>query len=163
MEGPILCHFLYFYWKYPSIKTAITPMSFEQIEKFQCLKSSTTQGLSHGIFRTHMAQVTCPETCLKVCQLLMWSYWNWMRICLGRPLLSGLSSPQSCLSSNKKPSKSQPPPPVPCHFYKQCIANRSLISIKIFCNTKLFLSLQKRNILFWVLFYSHDFMAKPKA
>ena len=44
-------------------------MSFEQIEKFQCLKSSTTQGLSHGTFRTHVARVTCPETCLKVCQL----------------------------------------------------------------------------------------------
>ena len=45
-------------------------MSFEQIEKFQCLKSSTTQGLSHGIFRTHMARVTCPETCLKGWQTL---------------------------------------------------------------------------------------------
>ena len=32
-------------------------MSFKQIEKFQCLKSSTTQGLSHGIFRTHVARV----------------------------------------------------------------------------------------------------------
>ena len=44
-------------------------MSFEQIEKFLCLKPSTTQGLSRGIFRTHVARVTCPETCLKVCQL----------------------------------------------------------------------------------------------
>ena len=32
-------------------------MSFEQIEKFQCLESSTTQGLSHGIFRTHVSRV----------------------------------------------------------------------------------------------------------
>ena len=63
-------NFLYFYWLYPSTKTAITPMSFEQIEKFQCLKSSTTQGLSHDNIRTHVARVTCPETCLKVCQLL---------------------------------------------------------------------------------------------
>ena len=60
--------FLHFYWLYPSTKRAITPMSFEQIEKFRCLKSSTTQGLSHGIFRTHVARVTCPKTCLKVCQ-----------------------------------------------------------------------------------------------
>ena len=28
----------------PSTKRAITPMFFEQIEKFQCLKSSTAQG-----------------------------------------------------------------------------------------------------------------------
>ena len=28
--------------------TDITPMPFEQIRKFQCLKSSITQGLSHG-------------------------------------------------------------------------------------------------------------------
>ena len=32
-------------------------MSFEQIEKFQCLKSSTTQGLSHGTIRTPVAHV----------------------------------------------------------------------------------------------------------
>ena len=32
-------------------------MFLEQIEKFQCLKSSTTQGLSRGIFRTHVC--TC--------------------------------------------------------------------------------------------------------
>ena len=62
-------HFLHFYQLYPSTKRAITPMFFEQIEKFQCLESSTTQGLSHGIFRTNVARVTCPETCLKVCQL----------------------------------------------------------------------------------------------
>ena len=44
-------------------------MTCEQIEKFECLKSSTTPVLSHGIFRIYMARVTCPETCLKVCQL----------------------------------------------------------------------------------------------
>ena len=44
-------------------------MSFEQIEKFQCLSLSTPQGLSHGTFRTHVARDTCPETCLKVFQL----------------------------------------------------------------------------------------------
>ena len=33
-------------------------MFFEQIEKFQCLKSSTTQGLSHGTFKTHVARVS---------------------------------------------------------------------------------------------------------
>ena len=32
-------------------------MSFEQIVKFQCLKLSNTQGLSHGIFRTNVARV----------------------------------------------------------------------------------------------------------
>ncbi len=63
-------NFLYFYWLYPSTKRAITPMSFEQIEKFQCLKVSTILGLSHGIFRTHVARVTCPETCLKGWQTL---------------------------------------------------------------------------------------------
>ena len=57
-------------WLYPSTKKAITPMSYELIEKFQCLSLSTPQGLSHGTFRTHVARVTCPETCLKVFQLL---------------------------------------------------------------------------------------------
>ena len=47
-------------------------MSFEQIDKFQCLKLSITQGLSHGTLRTHVARVTCPETCPKVGQLF-WS------------------------------------------------------------------------------------------
>ena len=50
----------------------ITPMFFEQIEKFQCLKLSTTQGLSYGIIRIHVTRVTCPQTCPKVSQLL-WS------------------------------------------------------------------------------------------
>ena len=44
--------------KYPfSRKTAITPMFFEQIEKFQCLLQSTGQGPSHGILRIHVG--TC--------------------------------------------------------------------------------------------------------
>ncbi len=34
--------------RYPSTKMAISPMFFEQIEKFQSLKLSTTQGPSHG-------------------------------------------------------------------------------------------------------------------
>ena len=53
----------------PSTKTAIIPLFFEQIEKFQYLKSSTAPGLSHGTLRCHVTRVTCPETCLKVCQL----------------------------------------------------------------------------------------------
>ena len=48
----------------------LTPMFFEQIEKFQCLKSSTAQGLERGTLRRHVARVTCPETCLEVSQLL---------------------------------------------------------------------------------------------
>ena len=45
-------------------------MFFEQIEKFQCLKLSTAQGPAHGTLRRQVARVTCPETCLKVFQLL---------------------------------------------------------------------------------------------
>ena len=54
---------------YPSTKMAITPMFFEQIEKFQCLKLSTAQGPAHGTLRRHVARVTCPQTCLEVSQL----------------------------------------------------------------------------------------------
>ena len=50
---------------------AITPMFFEQIEKFQCLSSSTTQGLSTGILRIHVTRVTCPQTCPKNGQLFL--------------------------------------------------------------------------------------------
>ena len=50
---------------YPSTKMAITPMFFEQIEKFQCLKLSTAQGPAHGALRRQVAHVTCLETCLK--------------------------------------------------------------------------------------------------
>ena len=38
-------------------KMTITPLFFEQIEKFQSLKISTTQGLAPGTLRLHMA--TC--------------------------------------------------------------------------------------------------------
>ena len=55
-----------FWWLYPSTKMAITPMFLEQIEKFQCLILSTTQGPDHSTPRRHVAHVTCPETCLKV-------------------------------------------------------------------------------------------------
>ena len=48
---------------------AITPMFFEQIEKFQCLKLSNTQGPDHGTLRRHVARVTRPQTCLEVSQL----------------------------------------------------------------------------------------------
>ena len=48
---------------------AITPMFFEQIEKFQCLKLSTAQGPQHGTLRRHVTRATCPQTCLKVSQL----------------------------------------------------------------------------------------------
>ena len=44
-------------------------MFFEQIEKFQCLKLSTAQGLSHGTLRRHVTRATCPETCLKGSEL----------------------------------------------------------------------------------------------
>ena len=50
---------------------AITPMFFEQIEKFQCLKSSTAQAPQLGTLIGHMAHVTCPQTCLKVSQLFV--------------------------------------------------------------------------------------------
>ena len=48
---------------------AVTPMFFDQIEKFQCLKLSTTQGIFSGTPRLHVARVKCPEMCLKVSQL----------------------------------------------------------------------------------------------
>ena len=40
---------------------AITPVLFEQIEKFHCLKVSTTQGLSAGNLRVHVATCNVPE------------------------------------------------------------------------------------------------------
>ena len=45
---------------------AITPVLFEQIEKFHCLKVSTTQGLSAG---NTWPCVMCLKMCLKVSQL----------------------------------------------------------------------------------------------
>ena len=56
---------------HPCTKMAITPLLIDQIEKFQCLELSTAQGLSHGVLRSHVAHVTCPQTCLEVSQLYM--------------------------------------------------------------------------------------------
>ena len=47
---------------------AISPMFFEQIEKFQCLKLSTAQGPAYGTLRRHVACVMCLQTCLEVNQ-----------------------------------------------------------------------------------------------
>ena len=56
---------------HPYTKMAITPLLIDQIEKFQCLELSTAQGLSPGVLRSHVAHVTCPQTCLEVSQLYM--------------------------------------------------------------------------------------------
>ena len=48
---------------------AITPSFYEQIEKFQCLSSSTPQGLPRDIFRTHVARVHVPKN-------VSWSLWT---------------------------------------------------------------------------------------
>ena len=53
--------FLKFWRLDPSIKMAITPTFFEQIEKFQCLSSSTAEGLSRDTWHTHVARVQVPE------------------------------------------------------------------------------------------------------
>ena len=45
----------------PLTKMTITPLFFEQIEKFQCLKVSTTQGLATGTLRLHVATCHVPE------------------------------------------------------------------------------------------------------
>ena len=45
-------------------------MFFEQIEKFQCLKSSTAQGLIPQVLRINLAHITCPQTCLEVSKFL---------------------------------------------------------------------------------------------
>ena len=39
----------------------VTHLFFEQIEKFQCLKVSTTQGLAPGTLRLHLATCHVPE------------------------------------------------------------------------------------------------------
>ena len=52
--------FLKFWGLDPSIEMAITPTFFEQIEKFQCLSSSTAQGLSRDTWHTHVARVHVP-------------------------------------------------------------------------------------------------------
>ena len=44
----------------PLTKMTITPLFLEQIEKFQCLKVSTTQGLAPGTL-TYVATCHVPE------------------------------------------------------------------------------------------------------
>ena len=51
-----------FFLLYPPTKMVITPLLVDQIEKFQCLELSIAPKLSPGIFRSHVARVTCPET-----------------------------------------------------------------------------------------------------
>ena len=67
-------------------------MFFEQIEKFQCLKLSKTQGPDHGTLRRHVARVTCPQTCLEVSQLF------WSKISKQKPYMIDLvtHSPLIC-------------------------------------------------------------------
>ena len=48
---------------------AITPSFCEQIEKFQCLSSSTAQGLSRDTWHTHVARVHVPKN-------VSWSLWT---------------------------------------------------------------------------------------
>ena len=43
--GPIIMQFIDFLGIYPSTKMTITPLLVDQIEKFQCLKSSTAKDL----------------------------------------------------------------------------------------------------------------------
>ena len=50
---------------------AITPLIVDQIQKFKCLELSTGQGLSTGVLRSHVAHVTCPQTCLEVSHFYM--------------------------------------------------------------------------------------------
>ena len=54
-------YFLKFLCLDPSIEMAITPTFFDQFEKFQCLSSSTPQGLPRDIFRRHVARVHVPK------------------------------------------------------------------------------------------------------
>ena len=48
-----------------STKRAITPLSFEQIEKLRCLKLSPAQGPLPPALKIHVSCVACPQTCLK--------------------------------------------------------------------------------------------------
>ena len=50
---------------------AIIHVLLEQIEKFQCLKLSTNQGLSTGALRLPMACMLWTQMCLKVDLLLV--------------------------------------------------------------------------------------------
>ena len=53
-----------------STKRAISPIFFEQIELFQCLKASTAQGPSPQNLRIHVVGIRCPQMHLKVSGLL---------------------------------------------------------------------------------------------
>ena len=44
-------------------------MFCEQIEKFQCLKSSTAQGQSLKVIRIYVAPVICPQMFLQVSEV----------------------------------------------------------------------------------------------
>ena len=61
--------FVHTFGLYPSFEMAITPSFCEQIEKFQCLSSSTAQGLSRDTWHTHLARVHVPEN-------VSWSLWT---------------------------------------------------------------------------------------
>ena len=58
---------------YPSTKVAITPVLFEQIEEFHCLKVSTTQGLSAGNLILHVATCHVPENVYQRFSTLTWN------------------------------------------------------------------------------------------
>ena len=58
---------------YPSTKIAVTPVLVEQIEKFHCLNTSTTQGLSPGTLRVHVATCHVPENVSQSFSTLTWN------------------------------------------------------------------------------------------
>ena len=72
--GKMLLHknFQIFYL-HPSTKMAITPVLVEQIEKFHFLKVSTTQGLSAGTLRLHVATCHVPENVSQSFSTLTWN------------------------------------------------------------------------------------------
>ena len=74
---------------FPFTKSAIVSMFFEQIEKFQCLKLSTTQGLSNGIFRTKLACV----------QKRVSKFVNFKVHKVQKPTLIDFSGHRSCIST----------------------------------------------------------------
>ena len=53
---------------------AITPMFFGQIEKFQCLKSSTTQYPDHGTLRRPTQTNHQMPVDRELCQTLKWLF-----------------------------------------------------------------------------------------
>ena len=52
---------------------AVTPVLVEQIEKFHCLNLSTTQGLSAGTLRLHVATCHVPENVSQSFSTLTWN------------------------------------------------------------------------------------------